>query len=156
MPNSQPVQPGRLNAARMIGSLVKKPDSGGMPMMASQPRPNVIQVNFMYLPQAAEAPDVDLVVHAVHDRAGAEEHVGLEEAVREQVDQGQRVRAAAEADAEEHVADLGHRRLGEHPLDVVLGAADDAPSSSVNAPIETTTVCASGLALKIGADRAIR
>ena len=59
----------------MIGSLVKKPDSGGMPMMASQPSPKVIQVIFMYFAQPAEAADVHLVVHAVHDRAGAEEHV---------------------------------------------------------------------------------
>jgi hypothetical protein len=65
-------------------------------------------------------------VHAVHDRPGAEEHAGLEEAVCQQVDQAQRVRRAAEADRQEHVADLGDRRVGEHPLDVVLGRADDA------------------------------
>ena len=86
---------------------------------------NVIQVHLHVLAQATEAPDVGLVVHAVHDRAGAEEHVGLEEAMCEQVDQGQRVRAAAETDAEEHVADLGHGRVGEDALDVVLRAADD-------------------------------
>ena len=93
----------------MIGSLEKKPDNGGMPMMASQPSMNVIQVIFMYFDSAAEAADVHLVLHAVHDRAGAEEHVGLEEAVRQQVDDGQRVRAAAQPDAEEHVADLATR-----------------------------------------------
>ena len=51
----------------------------------------------MYFAQPAEAAHVDLVVHAVHDRAGAEEQAGLEEAVRQQVDDGQRVAAAAEA-----------------------------------------------------------
>ena len=140
----------------MIGSLEKKPDSGGMPMIASQPSQNVSQVIFMYLHSAAEAPDVDLVVHAVHDRAGAEEHVGLEEAVRQQVDDGQRVRAAAQADAEEHVADLADRRPGQHPLDVVLGAPMMQPISRVSAPTLTTTVCSVAFAVKIGLDRAIR
>ena len=43
-------------------------------MMASQPRPKVTQVIFMNVAQPAEPAHVDLVVHAVHDRAGAEEH----------------------------------------------------------------------------------
>src|SRR5205814_3044732 len=49
----------------------------------------------------------------------------LEEPVREQVDQGQRVRDAAEPHTEEHVPDLGDGRPGQYPLDVVLAAADD-------------------------------
>ena len=84
---SQPGQPARSKAAAMIGSLVKKPDSGGMPMMASQPSPRWCPGDLHVLPQPTEAADVDLVVHAVHDRAGAEEQAGLEEAVRQQVDQ---------------------------------------------------------------------
>ena len=68
---------------------------------------------------------VHVVVHAVHHRAGAEEHVGLEEAVGEQVEDRERVAGDAEAGAEHHVADLAHRGAGQRLLDVVLRAPDD-------------------------------
>ena len=77
------------------------------------------------LAQPAEAAHVHLVVHAVHDRAGAEEQAGLEEAVGEQVHDAERVAGRAEPDGQDHVADLAHGRVGQHLLDVVLGAADD-------------------------------
>ena len=77
--------------------------------------------------QPAEAAHVDLVVHAVHDRAGAEEHPGLEEAVGEQVEDREGVADRAEAGGQHHVADLAHRRGRQGLLDVVLGAADDRP-----------------------------
>ena len=77
------------------------------------------------LVERAVVAHVDVVVHAVHDRAGAEEHVGLEEAVREQVEDRERVAHRAEAGGEHHVADLAHRRAGQRLLDVVLGAAED-------------------------------
>ena len=68
---------------------------------------------------------VDVVVHAVHHRAGAQEHVGLEEAVAEQVEDREGVAGRTQAGAEHHVADLAHRGAGQHLLDVVLCAADD-------------------------------
>ena len=77
-------------------------------------------------PQPAEAAHVDAVVHRVHDRAGRQEQRGLEEAVADQVHDADRVHAGAEADGQEHVADLADRRVGEHPLEVVLAAAADA------------------------------
>ena len=75
--------------------------------------------------QPAVVAHVDVVVHRVHDRAGAEEHVGLEEAVGHQVEDRERVAHHPEAGGEVHVADLAHGRPGERLLDVVLGAAED-------------------------------
>ena len=75
--------------------------------------------------QATEVPHVDVVVHAVHHRTGAEEQAGLEEAVGHQVHDAQRVHAWPQADGQEHVADLRDRRVGQDFLDVVLGATGD-------------------------------
>ncbi len=77
------------------------------------------------LAQPAVAPHVHLVVHAVHDRAGAEEQPRLEEPVREQVRDREHVPGRAEARRQRHVADLRHRGPGECLLDVVLRATDD-------------------------------
>ena len=76
------------------------------------------------LAQCAVVPHVDVVAHAVHDRARAEEQVGLEETVGDQVEDRERVAGRAESGREHHVADLAHRRAGQRLLDVVLGAAD--------------------------------
>ena len=65
---------------------------------------------------------VDARVHRVDDRARAEEEAGLEEGVREDVEEARRERA--DADAEEHEAELAHRGVGEHLLDVVLDERD--------------------------------
>ena len=92
-----PGRPPRSKAASMIGSLVKKPDSGGIADDRQPAEAEGRQGDLHVLPQPAEAADVDLVVHRVHDRTGAEEQAGLEEAVREQVDDGQRVRRPARA-----------------------------------------------------------
>ena len=73
-PKTHGRQPSPMKAASMILSLDQKPENGGTPRIASQPTPKVTQVIFMAPRQAAEAAHVDLVVHAVHDRAGAEEH----------------------------------------------------------------------------------
>ncbi len=75
--------------------------------------------------QPAEAAHVDAVVHGVHDRAGRQEQRGLEEAVADQVDDADRVHPGAEADGQEHVADLADGRVREHPLEVVLPATAD-------------------------------
>ncbi len=77
------------------------------------------------LAQAAVLAHVDLVVHAVHDRAGTEEQPGLEEAVRHQVHDREDVADRAEAGGQHHVADLRHGRPGQRLLDVVLRATDD-------------------------------
>ena len=77
------------------------------------------------LAQAAVAAHVDLVVHAMHDRTGAEEQPGLEETVGEQVGDAERVAGRAEADGQHHVADLTHRGRGQRLLDVVFRATDD-------------------------------
>ena len=52
----------------------------------------------------------------------AEEEEALEERMGHQVEDARR--KCTRADAHEHVAELAHGRVGEHPLDIVLGAAD--------------------------------
>ena len=64
-----------------------------------------------------------LLVTAEDDRAARpEEEAGLEAGVGEQVEDARPV--GADADADEHEAELAHRRVGEHLLDVVLEEAD--------------------------------
>ena len=72
--------------------------------------------------QAAHVADVLLVVHRVDDGAGAEEQERLEEGVREEVEDAGRVGADAEAD--EHIAELRAGRIGDNALDVVLHETD--------------------------------
>ena len=79
---------------------------------------------------------VDARVHRVDDAAGAEEEAGLEEGVREDVEEAGRERA--DADAEEHEAELAHGGVGEHLLDVVLDEAMVAAKSAVSAPMNAT------------------
>ena len=55
-------------------------------------------------------------------RAGAEEEERLEEGMGEEVEHAGREGADAEAD--EHVAELRAGRIGDDPLDVVLDEAD--------------------------------
>ena len=57
-------------------------------------------------------------VDRVRDRARAEEQAGLEERVREEVEQ--RGRPGADAERHDHVAELADGRVREHLLDVVL------------------------------------
>ena len=127
MPKTHGRQPSPMKAASMILSLDQKPENGGTPRIASQPRREGHPRDLHGARQPAEAAHVDLVVHAVHDRAGAEEHAGLEEAVRQQVEDREGVADRAEPGREHHVADLAHRRGREGLLDVVLGATDDRP-----------------------------
>ncbi len=65
-----------------------------------------------------------LAGHRPDQRAGGHEEQRLEEGVGHQVKEARRV--GADGDAHDHVADLRHRRVGDHALDVRLGEADRA------------------------------
>jgi hypothetical protein len=72
--------------------------------------------------EPAHLAHVLLAAAGVDHRARAEEEAGLEEGVGEDVEDAGDV--GADPGGEEHVAELGDRRVGEHLLDVVLGEAD--------------------------------
>ena len=74
--------------------------------------------------QPAHVADVLLAVQRVNHRARAEEQAGLEERVRVEMEDAGAERA--DAHRQEHVAELRHRRIREHALDVVLHQADGA------------------------------
>ena len=100
-------------------------------MIASAPSAIAQNANGMRLPQAAHLPNVLLVVQRVDDDAGPEKELRLEERVREEVQDPGLIRA--DADADDHVADLRHRRISQHALDIPLRDAEDraerAPST---------------------------
>ncbi len=77
------------------------------------------------LRERTEVAHVHVIVHCVHDGARTEEHVGLEEAVGDEVEDRECCTDGAEACGEHHVADLRHRRAREYLLDVVLAGTDD-------------------------------
>ena len=74
--------------------------------------------------QPAHLADVLLAGERVDHDAGGEEEQRLEEGVRHQVEH--RVAVRADAGREEHVADLRHRRVRDHALDVGLHERDQA------------------------------
>ena len=74
--------------------------------------------------QGPEVAHVHVVVHAVHHGPGAEEHVRLEEAVGDQVEDREGRTHRPETRGQHHVADLRHGGTGQDLLDVVLGGAD--------------------------------
>ena len=103
-----------------ISSFDQNPANGKMPHerdRADDERPERLR---HVLPQAAHVLlHVEGVVRArVAHRAGAEEEVGLEERVGEEVEDRRDPRADAER--HDHVAELADRRVGEDLLDVVL------------------------------------
>ena len=75
-----------------------------------------------FLAQSAHVAHILLAVAGVDHAARAEEEQRFEERVRHQVpDAGGE---GADADAEEHVAELRNRGVGENLLDIVLREAD--------------------------------
>ena len=74
--------------------------------------------------EAAHLPEVLLAVQRVNHRAAAEEEQRLEEGVRVEMEDAGAERA--DAHRQEHVAELRHRRVRQHALDVVLHQADRA------------------------------
>ncbi len=77
------------------------------------------------LAQPAHLPHVEGVVGGQADRAGAQEQAALEEGVGEQVEHA--TRPGADAQAHDHVAELGDGRVGQHPLDVGLHEGQRGP-----------------------------
>ena len=119
------------HALSRIASFDQKP-AKPIPPAASTPTPviasvpititeKVIGISFR---SAAVVAHVLLVVHRVDDAARAEEQQRLEEGVREQMEHRRAI--SADARREEHVAELRAGRIGDHPLDVVLRAADQS------------------------------
>ena len=112
------------SVAAMIASFEKKPANGGTPTSASEPARNAHFVHGISRADAAHVADVLFARQRVDDDAGRHEEQRLEERVRHQVEHPVRVRA--DARAEEHVADLRHRRVRDHALDVDLHERDEA------------------------------
>ena len=72
--------------------------------------------------QTTHVTDAQLPVQAVHDGPRTEEQQGLEEGVGHEVEDSRR--KGADADADDHVADLGDRRVREDLLEVLLDERD--------------------------------
>ena len=108
-------------AISRIWSLAKKPASGGHAgegQRADDERP----------PRDRHPPDqpahplqVGFLVHAVHHRAGAQEHQRLVEGVGDEHEH--RARVGAHPGGHEHEPELAHGGVREDALDVVLGEA---------------------------------
>jgi hypothetical protein len=99
------------------------------------------------LRKTAHLADVLLAVQVVDHEPGREEEEGLEERVRDEVEHRERVRADARSD--EHVADLAHRRVRDHALDVPLDEGDPAGARRVIEPRHGREVLDVGAAWKM-------
>ena len=125
MPDTDPLA----QALSRIASFDQKP-AKPMPPQTSTPTPVIASVPIDHhpegdrdlLPERAIVTHVLFVVHGVDHAARAEEQQRLEEGVGEQMEHRRAV--SADARGEEHVAELRAGRISDHPLDVVLGAAD--------------------------------
>ena len=108
----------------MIPSFDQKPESGGMPASASAPTRKAAWVYGITLRRPPIRRMSCSPREVVDDHAGREEEQRLEEGVRHQVEH--RVAVGADPGREEHVADLRHRRVRDHALDVPLHERDHA------------------------------
>ncbi len=106
----------------------KKPAKGGNPAMAKTADGHGPEGDGKFLAQAAHLAHVLLAAHGVNDGAGGKEEQGLEECVRDEMEDGRRV--GGDAAGEEHVAELRDGGVGEHALDVVLDEADGGGEES--------------------------
>ena len=107
-----------------MSSLEKKPENGGIARQREAADDEAAVGERHRLAEAAHPVQRLLAGHRADQRAGGHEQQRLEERVGHQVEQAGRV--GADGDAHDHVADLGHRRVGDHALDVRLGEADRA------------------------------
>ncbi len=106
-------------AISRIWSFAKKPASGehaGQGERADHERP---PSDRHPADQPAHPLQVGFLVHAVHHRAGAQEHQRLVERVGDEHEH--RARVEAHPGRHEHEAELAHRGVREDALDVVLG-----------------------------------
>ena len=94
----------------------KKPEVSGKAASASAPITKRIEVEPHRPAEAAHLVDVLAVRHRGDDRAGRHEQQRLEEGVGHQVEHPGA--EGADRDADHHVADLAHRRVGDRPLQV--------------------------------------
>ena len=98
--------------------------------------------------EAAHLADVLLAVQVVDHHPGGEEEERLEERVRDEVEHREAVRSDARAD--EHVADLAHRRVRDHALDVPLDERDDAREEQRREPEQRREMLNVGRGLEDG------
>jgi hypothetical protein len=124
-----------------MASLLQKPEKrNGTPDSAIMPTAKVAKVVRIRRRGRPASADVLLVVGRVDDRAGPEEEQGLEEGVRQQVEDRRHPRADAER--EHHVAELRDRGEGEDALQVVLGDRDRGAEERRDRADAATTVSA--------------
>ena len=119
---SLPIAESLIQAPTMISSFDQKPASGTNPALAGRADQERPEGERHVLAQPAHVLDVLLFVHAVDDRAGAEEEEALEEGVRHQVED--RGDPGPGPDRGGHVAKLREGGVGDDALDVVLGEGD--------------------------------
>ena len=99
-----------------MSSFENQPEKGGMPDSARPPMRKQANVNGIALRKPLHPVERLVARHRADDRAGRHEQQRLEEGVRHQVEE--RAGVGARGRAHDHVADLGHRRVRDHALDV--------------------------------------
>ena len=119
-----PKPPPRWSRKPRMSSFESQPENGGTPDSARPPIDEAANVNGIALRKPLIRSSDCVAAHRADHRAGRHEQQRLEERVRHQVEQARRV--GADRDAHDHVADLGHRRVGDHALEVGLDERDRA------------------------------
>ena len=118
----QPREP-ELAALERIASLEKNPANGGMAASDERADQEHAVRPGQLAGEPAHAANVLLAGEGVDDDARGHEEERLEEGVRHQVEEPGPV--GAQPDADEHVADLAHRRVRDHTFDVRLDERDE-------------------------------